>query len=67
MEESQIPGTRCDLFYLKSNGLFAESVVHKSATSLSEARRLPKVRYGQFFVNCFVFDAETVVPADNRE
>ena len=32
----QIPGTRCDLSYFKSNGLFAESFVHKSATSLSE-------------------------------
>ena len=34
MEELQIPG-KFDLFYLKLNGIFAESAVHQSVKSLS--------------------------------
>ena len=55
MVELQIPGTKCDRFYFKSNRLFTESVVHKSVTSFSETLQLSSEQIKTICYRLFLF------------
>ena len=52
MVQLQIPGTKCDRFYFKSNRLFTESVVHKSVTSFSETIQLSSEEIQKCAIGC---------------